>query len=387
MKALTSISEATPLNVDAIKKDEATPHTYRRKYPQCGRCGNTHTQHQSCPATGAECRKCGKRNHFARYCRSKPPQLPRHGKQRVQSIEEEPPSSDEDTSPIIYTIDRKAGKKGWQVSIQVNKHNISFKIDTGAQCNVMSLETYNQISKLPLLKSRTRLVAFGGHKIQSCGKTRLACEHNKCYTVVEFEVVKRCQNILGLETSAEMNLVKRVNTVSDKTEAILAEYSDVFSGLGCITKVLHHIKTDPTHTPVIHPPRRVPAALRQKVRDELDRMEQIGVIDRVREPTDWVNSMVTAIKPNGKLRICIDPRDLNQAIKREHYPMPTIEDVLTRIPKASVFSVLDATLGYWQIRLDLLTLPLAGTCLDVSRSEFRQPKTSSRQSCLTSLET
>ena len=53
-----------------------------------------------------------------------------------------------------------------------------------------------------------------------------------------------------------------------------------------------------------------------------------------------------------QLQICLDPRDLNQAILRKHYPMPTIEDVLTRIPNAKVFSVLDATSGYWQIELD-----------------------------------
>ena len=56
-------------------------------------------------------------------------------------------------------------------------------------------------------------------------------------------------------------------------------------------------------------------------------MQQLGVIAPVSKPTDWVSSMVTVVKP-GKLRICIDPRHLNSAIKREHYPMPTIEEVL-----------------------------------------------------------
>jgi len=62
--------------------------------------------------------------------------------------------------------------------------------------------------------------------------------------------------------------------------------------------------------------------------------------------------MVTIIKPNSSLRICIDPRDLNQAIQREHYPMQTIKDVTTRISSATYFSVLDASSGYWQISLD-----------------------------------
>ena len=78
-------------------------------------------------------------------------------------------------------------------------------------------------------------------------------------------------------------------------------------------------------------------ALKGKIKEELDRMEEAGVIVRQTEPTEWVSSMVTVIKPS-KIRICIDPRDLNQAIKREHYPMKTIEEVLAEIPGAKVFS-------------------------------------------------
>jgi hypothetical protein len=69
-------------------------------------------------------------------------------------------------------------------------------------------------------------------------------------------------------------------------------------------------------------------------------MEDAGVIVKQTEPTDWVNSMVTVIKPE-KIRVCIDPRDLNRAIKREHYPMKTIEEVVAGMPEAKVFSVLD----------------------------------------------
>ena len=80
-------------------------------------------------------------------------------------------------------------------------------------------------------------------------------------------------------------------------------------------------------------------------------MEQTGVIIRQTEPTDWVNSMVAVVKPN-KIRICIDPRDLNRAIQREHFPIMTIEEVVAGMPQAKVFSVLDATSGYWQVKLD-----------------------------------
>ncbi|VDI67890.1 Hypothetical predicted protein [Mytilus galloprovincialis] len=81
-------------------------------------------------------------------------------------------------------------------------------------------------------------------------------------------------------------------------------------------------------------------------------MEDIGVIFKQQEPTQWVNSMVTVIKPNGKIRICIDPRDLNKAILREHYPLKTKEEVISQMPNAKFFSKLDATSGCWHIQLD-----------------------------------
>ena len=80
-------------------------------------------------------------------------------------------------------------------------------------------------------------------------------------------------------------------------------------------------------------------------------MEKAEVVVKQKEPTDWVNSMVAVLKPN-KLRICIDPRDLNEAIRRERLLMTTIEEVVADMPQAKVFSVYDATSGYWQVKLD-----------------------------------
>ena len=82
-------------------------------------------------------------------------------------------------------------------------------------------------------------------------------------------------------------------------------------------------------------------------------MEDLGVIVRVSEPIDWVNSIATPEKQcTGALRVCLDSRDVNHAIMREHYPLPTLEDLTLLLSDAKYFSVLDATLGYWQIQLD-----------------------------------
>ena len=80
-------------------------------------------------------------------------------------------------------------------------------------------------------------------------------------------------------------------------------------------------------------------------------MEKDGHIIKVDQPTEWVSSMVATVR-NGKIRICIDPSDLNKVIKREHHPMRTIEEVVSTMPGAKVFSVLDAKSGFLQIALD-----------------------------------
>ena len=65
---------------------------------------------------------------------------------------------------------------------------------------------------------------------------------------------------------------------------------------------------DPESVPVTQAPRKIPAMLRSKLKDILDRMEKEQVIVRVEEPTEWVHNPVIVEKPNGKLRVCLDPR-------------------------------------------------------------------------------
>ena len=262
-------------------------------------------------------------------------------------------SSDEDTANLyVCTISNSKAKQDeeWRATLILNDRRVVFKLDTGAECNVISKEVYDSVSKQPLQKTRTKLIAFGGHKLNPCGKAHILCEYKGRYRVLKFMIVDgNVQNVLGKRSCSELKLVKRVDAIE---RCITDDYADVFQGLGCIKNVIHHIKLDKNARPVVHPPRRVPITLRSRVKDELDRMEALGVAERVPEPSDWVNSMVTVIKPNGKLRICIDPRDLNKAIKREHFPTKTVEEVVARMPNAKIFSVLDASSGFWQIELD-----------------------------------
>ena len=106
----------------------------------------------------------------------------------------------------------------------------------------------------------------------------------------------------------------------------------------------YHIKVDATVEPVQHPPRRLPVALRDLLKAELDRMVSQDVSTPVATSTPGVSSLVVVLKKDGRLRLCLDPKDLNRAIQRKHYPLPIIEEVATRLHGAKVLSKLDVRL-------------------------------------------
>ena len=114
----------------------------------------------------------------------------------------------------------------------------------------------------------------------------------------------------------------------------------------------YKIRLDENVPPVQHAPHHVAVAVavRPELKETLDALEAQGVIAQVTTPTKWINSMVAVPKRNGKLRICLDPKDLNRAIQRENYQLPTVEDIATHLHGAKVFTVMDVSDGFWHVR-------------------------------------
>ena len=136
-------------------------------------------------------------------------------------------------------------------------------------------------------------------------------------------------------------------------EHLIEMYPECSDGsVGCFEDYTYHITLDSNVKPVVHAPRRVPLELVEKLKFELAEMEKDGVIEKVTKPTAWVNSLVIREKPNGRLRLCLDPKDLNEAIMRDHYPTPTVEEIVPKLAGAKIFSKLDARNGYWNVMLD-----------------------------------
>ena len=152
-----------------------------------------------------------------------------------------------------------------------------------------------------------------GHEITGCtqGESLLGCQDSTDLQVISFHTDELQSNEIGAS-----------NLKGKTKEEIISQYAICLEGLGCIAEP-YHIKMDESATPVIHPARKIPEALRERLKTEIDKMEKFGVISRVHEPTPWVKSIVINEKQRGKLSICTDPRDLNKAVKREHFHLPT----------------------------------------------------------------
>ena len=263
------------------------------------------------------------------------------------------------------------------------------KIDTGAEANLMPLKIYQSLypeylqengmpMKRYIEKSPAVLEAYGGSVINQIGRVHLPCEYNgKKFTCPFYLSNVDGPILLGYPTGESLGIVK-ILVIDDVTSPKAYGEDDRYISPGmafdkrppiknkddlrsmypeCFDNSDKHfldfeyeIKVDDNVKPCIHAQRRMP--IEPRVRRKLDAMVRDNVIVKVDEPTEWVNSMLVETKDDGRLRICLDPVDLNKAIKREHYPMPVLDDIVPELAGSDLFTKLDAKDGYWHVKLD-----------------------------------
>ncbi|XP_061188181.1 uncharacterized protein LOC133196273 [Saccostrea echinata] len=255
----------------------------------CRYCGRTHPRsREKCPAFGQTCNLCGEQSHFERKCPNKePPRAKRHEKRRGtwnrrKSQIHEIETHESDSSDELVLSDKEL-------------QNLK-KTD-------VTLQMYN--------KSETK--ALGTIRMS----VRNPCNGKKYYSVFWIDI----------------------------KEEINEKYANVFKDLGKLNGKLH-LEVKDSVRPVQLPPRKIPLALKPKVKEELNRQEKLGVIKPVNTPTDLVSALVVAPKRSGDIRLCIDPKPLNKALMRNHYPTPTIEDILPELHQARIFFIVDAKDGF-----------------------------------------
>ncbi|UYV83111.1 K02A2.6-like [Cordylochernes scorpioides] len=342
------------------KKHSPKQNQESEKEFKCQRCGKSHRA-KNCPAWGKRCSKCKKMNHFAAFCKSSAIRsLNDETEETVRSIHE---------AKVVHTLE-------WKKSIIVNGKEICFKLDSGAEVNVLPYTFTRQMKGLEIFQTNRKLTSYTGHEIKIKGIATLNCKtKNKTESLEFFIADGYYQPILGIEAIEKLSLIKKCDAVqteqNNSAKEILNRHKNIFEGIGRLP-IEHKIRLKENATPVIAPSRKIPFSIREKVKAELERMEKLDIIEKVEEPSEWTHPIVVVQKPSGDVRICMDPRELNKYVQRERYILPTAETIFSELKGATVFSVFDASSAFWQVPLDKESTNLCTIATPFGRFRFKR---------------
>ena len=385
---------------------------HRSTGKKCHTCGKMHEG--ECYFKDAECYKCGTIGHLSRACPNKKEQSSskdkdkgakkpqgrgNHGGRRQKHVNQISTNDDDDSSQYDYQNDdfetvvystlevdvagvtEGRSRKEVYANIDIQLPNIKsdrkrrllkMKVDTGAMGNTIPLRIFRHmmpekigkdgkpIKKEVIAAKNTTLVAYNNTKIECFGSINIPSKYGEVgwaehkFYIVDVPGPAVCglpmAEALGLVTvhcSIEETPLKGVQSVKD----LQRRFPDQFDRIGNLPGKAKIFLKDGA-IPYIDPPRKYSIHMKPKLKAELDQMESQGVISRITGHSDWCSSMVTSIKENGSVRVCLDPKKLNMALRRCPHKILTIEEISHQFHGAKYFSKLDAKAGYWSVELE-----------------------------------
>ena len=171
------------------------------------------------------------------------------------------------------------------------------------------------------------------------------------------------------------------------TESIMKDvYADIFQGLGKFPGEPYKFRLKPDAVPAKHKPRTVPLSRQAALHTEVQNLIDQDVLEPSTEHTEWVNSFVIVEKkvimdssnshsPNHsqtkKIRLCLDPRDLNEALEREPHYSRSVDELIAKFNGAKLFTIVDMDKGYWQVVLDPESRKYMIMALDIGRFQWK----------------
>ena len=371
--------------VHTMTKHEATSKNLRQHATassgfQCYACGNYghFAADKQCPARGKTCSACGAEGHFKVKCpkeyQRKKQQKSAHkppwkatkqgktfdkkskGKGKVNQVT----TSCDDCDEYAFAVTSPHVKQSGLIDLEIGDVPISgVLIDSGSNRNVIGRSTWEHMKRNGIVceskKVESYLYPYSSEPLRVIGTftATVSCDKTASSCIAQFYVTERDgKSLLSKETSESLDILRVGPSVNGVDADMKQRFPTLFSGkIGLLKDFEMDLHIDQSVKPVIQGLRRVPFGLREKVDKKLSELLEANVIAAApSEPSGWISPLVVVPKGDD-VRICVDMRQANQAVIRERYPIPTVDELLVDLNGSRYFSKLDLKMGFHQIQL------------------------------------
>ena len=270
-------------------------------------------------------------------------------------------------------IRKSEAKNRYDIDLIIKERRVPSFCDTGADICIISKKNAKKLD-IPIESTEMRIRPYGSTPKKCYGKISCAVTHNDNVANVKFYVLdKDVETLLSGPVAEELGVItlnktppqqikqvsehdpqeKQLNRESLQTkEKLKKQYPEVFKGTGTLKnhKVKFHI--DENIPPVSQPARPIPFHLSKQFDQEIEKMLEADIIEHHEGPAPWVSNSVPVPKPDGRLRVAVDMRCPNKAIKQTNIPIPRPEEISSQLAGYKTFSKLDFRQAFHQLELD-----------------------------------
>ena len=355
-------------------------HTNARNRPsaqgKCYRCLGKNHSPNDCYFKSTVCNRCQKTGHIQRACKEagKPGSRKKDRKRNNKSVHQLNDSSDNSSTESecfhlsMHSLLQKNSNAIW-VEPKINGRKVKMELDTGSAVSVMPLDIFHEhFGDHKLKDTSVILKTYTGESLKPLGKVQVMVKLQKQKQKLDLFIVNEGKSALfgrswlknlrlnWVEIKA-ISLSKEIENAKDesvnlKVKTILKKYETVFDKeMGKLKDFKAHFTIRENYQPRFMKHRNVPYSLRDKVEQELARLEKEDILTAVKS-SEWASPIVPVVKKNGSVRICGDFKTtVNPALKEEQYPLPKIDDIFTTLAGGKKFSKIDLSHAYQQMEV------------------------------------
>ncbi|KAL0190178.1 hypothetical protein M9458_012876 [Cirrhinus mrigala] len=231
---------------------------------------------------------------------------------------------------------------------------IELTVDSGSSVSILPKIVYDtHFKKDALQPPLVRLVTYSRAPIPVLGCLPVTVSKDDFTCSTSFFVVESGTALLGMDLINGLHLRFEGNSILPAcTSAPVLRLSTLtpLPALGCAKGFVHKVKISSAVAPVRQKLRRLPLSVKDAVSEEIRQLLELGVVERV-DASPWVSPIVVVQKKSGAIRMCVDLREPNKALVTDSYRLPHIEEMLSLLRGATVFSTIDLKSAYFQLLL------------------------------------